>query len=202
MYAQKQRRDSSAGRQSRDVLLRALAERDPDLVDHVADVAALAVDAARLLGLPEHEVDQIRHAAELHDVGKVAIPDAILQKAEPLDEDEWAFVRQHTIVGERIIAAAPALAHVARLVRSSHERWDGDGYPDGLRGEEIPVGARIVAVCDALAAMLTDRPYRLAVGLPAALEELERCAGSQFDPAVVAAVKTALTQPGTAAAAA
>jgi two-component system, cell cycle response regulator len=195
MYAQKHGRESSAGRQSRDVLLTALAERSPDLVDHVADVAALAVDAARLLGLPGHEIDQVRHAAELHDVGKVAIPDAILQKAGPLDEDEWDFVRQHTVIGQRIVGAAPALSHVAALVRSSHERWDGAGYPDGLAGEEIPIGARIVAVCDAVAAMVTDRPYRSAIGLPAALEELERCAGSQFDPDVVAAVKTALTAP-------
>jgi two-component system, cell cycle response regulator len=195
MYAQKHGRESSASRQSRDVLLSALGERSPELVDHVADVAELAADAARLLGLPGHELDGVRQAAELHDVGKVAIPDAILAKAGPLDEDEWAFVRQHTIIGERIIGAAPALSHVARLVRSTHERWDGKGYPDGLAGEEIPLGARIVAVCDALAAMVTDRPYRLAIDLPAALEELERCAGTQFDPDVVAAVKTALTAP-------
>ena len=201
MYTQKQGRQSSAGRQSRDVLLSALAERSPDLVDHVADVAELAVDAARLLGLPAHEIDQIGQAAELYDVGKVAIPDAILRKAGPLDEEEWEFVHQHTVIGERIIGAAPALAQVAKLVRSTHERWDGTGYPDRLRGEEIPVGARVVAVCDAVAAMVSDRPYRLAIGLPAALEELERCAGTQFDPDVVAAVKAALAAPASRAAA-
>jgi two-component system, cell cycle response regulator len=195
MYAQKQGRESSAGRQSRDVLLRALGERRPELVDHVADVAELAADTARLLGLPQHEIDQIRQAAELHDVGKVAIPDAILLKAGPLDDEEWTFVHQHTLIGERIIGAAPALAQVAKLVRSTHERWDGQGYPDRLRGPSIPVGARVVAVCDAVAAMVSDRPYRLALGLPAALEELDRCAGTQFDPAVVAAVKAALATP-------
>jgi diguanylate cyclase (GGDEF)-like protein len=195
MYAQKHGRESSAGRQSRDVLLSALAERSPDLVEHVADVAELAVAAARLLGLPGHEVDAVRRAAELHDVGKVAIPDGILGKRGPLDDEEWAFVRQHTLIGERIVGAAPSLAHVARLVRSTHERWDGGGYPDGLAGEAIPLGARIVAVCDAVAAMVADRPYRLALGLPAALEELERCAGSQFDPDVVAAVTAVLTAP-------
>jgi two-component system, cell cycle response regulator len=200
MYANKQGRDWSAGRQSRDVLLSALAERDPDLVDHVADVAELAVDVARTLALPGHELEQVRRAAELHDVGKVAIPDAILQKPGPLDDEEWEFVRQHTVVGERIVGAAPALAQVARLVRSTHERWDGGGYPDGLRAEEIPLGARIVAACDALAAMVSERPYREAIGLPAALEELERCAGSQFDPAVVAAVRTVLSAPQVVAA--
>ena len=201
MYAQKHGRESSAGRQSRNVLLSALGERSPDLVDHVADVAELAVDTARLLGLPEHDVDQIRQAAELHDIGKVAIPDAILAKAGPLDDEEWAFIRQHTVIGERIVGAAPALANVARLVRSTHERWDGAGYPDGLKGEEIPVGSRVVAVCDAVAAMVSDRPYRLAIGLPGALEELRRCAGTQFDPSVVAAATTALSTPSSRAAA-
>ena len=102
------------------------------------------------------ELDDVAHAAELHDVGKIAIPDAILEKSGPLDETEWGFMRRHTIIGERILMAAPALRSVARLVRSSHERWDGVGYPDGLRGEEIPLGARVVAVCDAFDAMTTD----------------------------------------------
>ena len=202
MYSQKQRRENSAGRQSKDVLLRALEERLPDLSDERTDVAELAADVARRLGLPDHEVEQVHHAAELHDVGKVAIPDAILQKADPLTDEDWQFIHQHTVIGERIISAAPALAHVARLVRSSHERWDGTGYPDRLAGESIPAGARILSVCDALAAMLSDRPYRLAVGLPAALAELDRCAGSQFDPEVVAAVAAVLTTPAVPLAAA
>ena len=194
MYAQKQRRENSAGRQSKDVLLRALQERLPELADHRTDVAELAADVARRLGLPEYEIEQVKHAAELHDVGKVAVPDAILRKVDPLTEEDWGFIHQHTVIGERIISAAPALAHVARLVRSSHERWDGTGYPDRLAADSIPAGARILAVCDALAAMLSDRPYRLAVGLPAALAELDRCAGSQFDPEVVAAVAAELTE--------
>ena len=195
MYAQKQGRETSAGRQSKNVLIQALGERSPELVDHVHDVAELAADVARRLGLPEHELEQVRQAAELHDVGKVAVPDAILQKRGPLDDEEWSFIHQHTLIGERIISAAPALVQVAKLVRSSHERWDGTGYPDRLAGTSIPVGARIVSVCDALAAMVSDRPYREAVALPAALEELERCAGSQFDPAVVAALTAVLTAP-------
>ena len=202
MYSQKQRRENSAGRQSKDVLLRALQERLPELADHRTDVADLAADVARRLGLPDHEVEQVQHAAELHDVGKVAIPDAILKKADPLTDEDWVFIHQHTVIGERIISAAPALAHVARLVRSSHERWDGTGYPDCLAGKEIPVGSRILCVCDALAAMLSDRPYRLAVGLPAAIAELERCAGRQFDAEVVAAVAAVLTTPAVPLAAA
>jgi diguanylate cyclase (GGDEF)-like protein len=195
MYAQKQRRENSAGRQSKDVLLRALEERNPELADQLTDVAELAADVARRLGLPENEIEQIHNAAELHDVGKVAVPDAILEKLDPLTDEDWVFIHQHTLIGERIISAAPALAHVARLVRSTHERWDGTGYPDRLQGEQILIGARILTVCDALAAMLSDRPYRSAVGLPAALDELERCAGSQFDPRVVAALKAVLTTP-------
>ncbi len=193
MYTQKHGRESSAGRQSKNVLLSALVERNPGLVDHLTDVAELAVDVARLLELPEHEIEQVRHAAELHDVGKVAIPDAILQKRGALTSEEWRFVHEHTLIGARIISAAPALSHVAKLVRSSHERWDGTGYPDRLAAEEIPIGSRIVSACDAFAAMVTGRPYREAVDLPHALAELERCAGSQFDPAVVGALAAVLT---------
>src|SRR5690606_18868542 len=105
----------------------------------------------------------------------------------PLAPDEWAFMHRHTIVGERILLAAPALVPVAPIVRASHERWDGGGYPDGLAGEEIPLGARIVSLCDAWDAMTTDRPYRPARSAEEALEEIERCTGTQFDPSVVRA---------------
>ena len=121
----------------------------------------------------------------MHDIGKVAIPDAILTKAGPLDSEEWTIVHQHTLIGERILAAAPALSQVAKLVRSSHERYDGTGYPEGKLGQEIPLGARIVAVCDAFDAMIGPRPYRLGMPEDIALAELRRCAGTQFDPAVV-----------------
>jgi two-component system, cell cycle response regulator len=185
MYARKGDRRVSAGRQSRDVLLRSLSERQPDLHVHLRGTADLALAVGRELGMEGEELDDMAHAAELHDVGKIAIPDAILQKSAPLNETEWGFMRRHTIIGERILLAAPALRSVARLVRSSHERWDGVGYPDGLRAEEIPLGARVVAVCDAFDAMTTNRPYRLRVEQPAALTELSRCAGTQFDPRVV-----------------
>lgn len=194
MYAQKHGGRRSAGSQSHDVLMRALAERDPELSTHLATVADLAVAVARRLGLDPASVEEVRHAADLHDVGKVAIPDAILDKPGPLDDDEWVFMRRHTIIGERIVAAAPALSEVAVLVRASHERWDGGGYPDGLRGEEIPLGARIVAVCDSFDAMVADRPYRAPLSDADALAELERCGGSQFDPRVVAAFREAFAE--------
>ncbi|WP_272472690.1 HD domain-containing phosphohydrolase [Baekduia alba] len=194
MYAQKHGGRPSAGSQSRDVLLRALAERNPDLGEHLSTVADLAVAVAVKLGLSASEVEQVRHAADLHDVGKVAIPDAILDKPGPLDDEEWVFMRRHTVIGERIVAAAPALREVATLVRASHERHDGGGYPDGLAGQAIPLGARIVAVCDSFDAMVADRPYRAAVPRAVALAELERCAGAQFDPVVVAAFRAALAE--------
>jgi diguanylate cyclase (GGDEF)-like protein len=187
MYANKNGGRTSARSQSRDVLLRALAERDPGLGEHISGVAAMAEAVARRLSLDEEQIEHIRHAAELHDVGKMAIPDGILDKPAPLDPAEWEFIRRHTIIGERIVAAAPALRPVATLVRSSHERWDGTGYPDNLRGEEIPLGARIVAVCDAFDAMIANRPYRAGIEANLALDELARCAGTQFDPAVVEA---------------
>jgi diguanylate cyclase (GGDEF)-like protein len=191
MYAHKNSGRSSARNQSRDVLLRALAERNPELGEHISGVAELAEAVARRLDLNAEQVDHVRHAAALHDVGKMAIPDAILDKPGALEEAEWEFIRRHTIIGERIVAAAPALRPVAALVRSSHERWDGAGYPDALAGGDIPLGARIVSVCDAFDAMVADRPYRSGMAAADALTELERCSGSQFDPAVVAAFAAA-----------
>ncbi len=185
MYEQKHGGRASADRQVSDVLVRALVERDGELGAHVRDVAAMAVAVARDLGLDQEQCGRIGHAAMLHDVGKVAIPDAILDKPGGLDEAEWAFMRRHTIMGERIVGAAPSLADVAALVRASHERWDGRGYPDGLAGEAIPLGSRIVATCDAYDAMRTTRPYSPARTEAEALQELRRCSGTQFDPAVV-----------------
>jgi HD-GYP domain-containing protein (c-di-GMP phosphodiesterase class II) len=132
-------------------------------------------------------VERIRHAGELHDAGKVAIPDGILLKPGPLTEDEWAFVRRHPLIGERIVRSAPSLTRVAGLVRSTHERFDGEGYPDRLEADAIPLGSRIVAVCDAFDAMTAERPYREPVSEDDAVAELRRCAGTQFDPLVVEA---------------
>jgi diguanylate cyclase (GGDEF)-like protein len=192
MYASKNGGRPGADRQSTDVLVRALAARHPDLGDHLDGVAELAESVARTVGMTDAEVTRVRQAAELHDVGKVAIPDSILSKQGPLDEDEWAFMRRHTIIGERILAGAPALAMAGRLVRASHERYDGGGYPDGLAGPDIPLGARIIAVCDSFDAMLADRPYGEARSTEEAFAELRRCAGGQFDPLVVDAFATVL----------
>ena len=187
MYAAKEARPSSAGLQTRTVLLKVLSEREPDLLEHSTDVMALARGVARRLGLPIEERDVVARAAELHDIGKMAIPDAILNKPGPLDDREWRFMRRHTIIGEDILNVAPALQPVAALVRASHERWDGKGYPDGTAGDAIPRGARIVAVCDAFSAMVQERPYQAGLSVSEAVNEIERCAGTNFDPAVVAA---------------
>jgi two-component system, cell cycle response regulator len=186
MYADKGRAHRS---QTRDVLMQLLTERAPGLLDHVSGVTDLAAAIATDLGLDSEQIDETMRAAELHDVGKLAIPDAILNKPGPLDPAEWEFMRQHSVIGERILSAAPALAPVAKLVRASHERWDGGGYPDGLAGEEVPIGARIVAVCDAYEAITEDRVYQRARTPLEALAELRRNAGTQFDPAVVDAIE-------------
>jgi HD-GYP domain-containing protein (c-di-GMP phosphodiesterase class II) len=187
MYAQKGGRAGSARQQTHNVLLGLLRERQPELHAHLQSVGRLAVVVGRRLKMNEEELDELRRAAELHDIGKAAIPDAILSKPGPLDRDETAFMHRHTLVGERILAAAPALAPVAPLVRSSHERWDGTGYPDRLAGEAIPLGARVVSVCDAFDAMVSERPYAGAMSADQAIAELRQCAGTQFDPAVVEA---------------
>jgi two-component system cell cycle response regulator len=185
LYANKESRPVGVKRQLRGVLLQVLGEREPALLDHLDDVAALALTVGRRMELNPEDLDVLVRAAEMHDVGKMAIPETIINKPGPLDEAEWAFMRSHTILGERILSAAPALIPVAKLVRSSHERWDGAGYPDGLAGDEIPLGSRIICACDAYDAIVSTRPYSAARSREEALAELARCAGSQFDPQVV-----------------
>ncbi len=192
MYQCKGSSRTSVRRQVRDVLLGVLSERTPEISEHLEGVARLAVATGRELDLLPEQLDEVARAAELHDIGKMAVPDEILAKPGPLDDREWSFIRQHTIVGERILNAAPALRPIGALVRSSHERWDGQGYPDGLSAGEIPLGARIVAACDAYDAMTSDRPYRPALPAAEAEAELRRGAGAQFDPGVVEAVLAAL----------
>jgi diguanylate cyclase (GGDEF)-like protein/PAS domain S-box-containing protein len=187
MYARKNSDSrSSAGRQSADVLLRILSERSPALGVHLDEVTALCDAIAERLGMPEADRSPLLQAASLHDVGKAAIPDDILNKPGPLNDEEWGFMRRHTIIGERILSAAPALSRAAKLVRWSHERFDGKGYPDKLAGKAIPLASRIIAVCDAYDAMVSERPYKQPEEPAAARAELRRCAGRQFDPEVVA----------------
>ncbi|MGN6188412.1 MAG: HD domain-containing phosphohydrolase [Conexibacter sp.] len=195
MYAAKRSARTSSRAQTRDVLLQLLCEREPELHVHLQGVATLAGAVGRRLGLDAEQLDEVTRAAELHDVGKIAIPDQILHKPASLDADEWELMRQHTIIGDRILGAAPAMRPVAEIVRASHERWDGAGYPDGLAGEQIPLGARIVSVCDAFHAMTTPRPYQRTLTHEEAIAELRRCAGSQFDPAVVEAFCAIAREP-------
>jgi diguanylate cyclase (GGDEF)-like protein len=193
---------SSASRQSTDVLVQVLRERGADLHGHLTEVAQLAATTARVMHLPHHEVKRIELAAELHDVGQTAIPDAILTKPGPLDDGERKIMRRHPQIGERIVSAAPSLARTADLVRASHERFDGRGYPDGIPGPAIPLGARIIAVCDAYVRMTTEQPYQRAFPPGEALDELRRGAGTQFDPAVVDVVCGLVRRPGMRSAAA
>jgi two-component system cell cycle response regulator len=189
LYRQKSSRRDAPRAQTRDVLMRVLEEREPALLEHVRGVAELATAVGELLGLGKEELDERARAAELHDVGKMAIPDAILDKPDLLNTEETAFIHRHTIIGEGILSAAPALVPVAKLVRSSHERYDGKGYPDGLAGEEIPLGSRIIFACDAFDAITADRSYSPRRSRDDALAELARCAGTQFDPVVVDALQ-------------
>ena len=156
---------------------------------HCRDVVDLATAVADELRLTAGDRRLVEFGALLHDVGKVAVPKSIINKQGPLDDEEWAIMRTHTVVGQRMLdRVGGAMSEVGAVVRSSHERWDGGGYPDRLAGEAIPLAARVVACCDAFNAMTTDRSYRAALPLQEAIDELRRNAGTQFDPAVVEAV--------------
>jgi diguanylate cyclase (GGDEF)-like protein len=192
MYAAKAGGRPSAEQTVSAALRRMLDERHPGLAGHHEEVAELAAACARVLGLPDNEISSIERAAELHDIGKVAIPSAILSKPARLNEEEWDFIRRHSVIGERILVGIPALQSVAPIVRSSHERWDGGGYPDGLAGEQIPLGARLIAVADAFCAMTEERPYAPVRSFADAVAELRACSGTQFDPAAVTAFLAAL----------
>ena len=168
-------------------LLAALEARDSYMGDHSRSVAALATEVARLMGLSEEEVTAVQQAAFLHDVGKVAIPDSILKKRGLLDDDELETMQEHAALGARMVGSIPGLAHLAPIIRATHERWNGEGYPDELSGEKIPLASRIVHACDAWHAMTSDRPYRKALGREA-IDELRENMGEQFDPRVVLAL--------------
>ncbi|HEY6692783.1 MAG TPA: HD domain-containing phosphohydrolase [Solirubrobacteraceae bacterium] len=199
LYAEKNSGRISALAQSKSVLLRAVGEWDADLSARGQTVAALAAATARALDLDADAIERVATAAELHDIGKIAIPRPLLVKPGALDADEWEFLRRHTVIGERIASGAPALVGVAKMIRSSHERWDGRGYPDALAGDDIPLGAQIVFVCDAYSAMTSERPYAAALSEAEALAELRRHSGTQFSPVVVDAFLRAVAQEQVAA---
>jgi diguanylate cyclase (GGDEF)-like protein len=197
MYENKTSGRVPADAQTMNALMRAMRERDPECAERMTRTAELVGDVCRELGVSPAEEARIRQAAQLHDVGKVGIPDNILRKPGPLSPLEWDFMRQSPVIGERITAAAPALVALAPLIRSARESYDGTGYPDRLAGEGIPLGARIIAACSALVAMTSDRPHAARRDLPAALDEIGRGAGTQFDPRVVRALRQAALRPVT-----
>jgi putative nucleotidyltransferase with HDIG domain len=174
-----------------DATLRALSMaldvRDRETEGHAQRVARYMDLMARELRSAKVDVRTLRRGALLHDIGKIGIPDEILRKAGELDGSEWRVMKRHPAYGARILAGIPYLSGAAEIVHHHHERFDGSGYPDGLAGEDIPLGARIFALADALDAMTSDRPYRRAMSLEDAITEIERCSGKQFDPAIVSA---------------
>ncbi len=173
-------------------LLTALNTRDNYTSEHSESVVELATQVAVRLGLNHAERAEVGQAALLHDIGKLGLPDSILQKRGSLTDEEWRQMREHPVLGAELVSAIPALAHLAPVIRAEHERWAGGGYPDGLTGEAIPLPARIVFACDAFHAMTSDRPYRSAMSIEDACAELKHGAGTQFDPRVVQALLTML----------
>jgi diguanylate cyclase (GGDEF)-like protein/putative nucleotidyltransferase with HDIG domain len=170
------------------VLSDALEAKDSYTAAHADDVAEFAVRVAGRLGLEDEELRNVRYGALLHDIGKIGVRSEVLNKPGRLTEAEFEEIKQHTIIGAKMLERIPNFSAVPPIVRSAHERWDGRGYPDGLAGERIPLGARIVCACDAFHAMISDRPYSKARSVEEAIEEMARCAATQFDPAVVRAL--------------
>jgi hypothetical protein len=185
------RRTADARRAALELARATLAAQHGLTAGHSDEVGLLCEEIADELEITGWDRSNLLAAAQLHDIGKVAVPDEILDKPAKLDPEEWAAVREHTPVGERIVMAVPELDDVARIVRHSHENFDGTGYPDGLSGEEIPLASRVILCVDAFHALRSDRPYRRGRSAEAAMEEIKANAGTQFDPAVVAALEGA-----------
>ena len=177
-------------------LAAALEAKDAYTNDHAAQIAELAAAVCEQLQIAPADMRMIRLAALLHDIGKIGVPETILHKRGPLDEDEWAVMQEHPRIGARILEPVPYFAELVPLVTSSHERYDGTGYPDQLAGDDIPLGSRVIAVCDAFHAMTEDRVYRKAVPVDEALREIVRCSGSQFDPSCVEAMLAVVRTKG------
>ena len=176
-----------------DAILAAVASRDAYTAEHSHAVVDCALAVARELGLDAQATHAVRQVALLHDIGKLAIPDSMLQKPGPLTDDETDVMRTHPAESERIVAGLPGLRHLGRAVRAEHERFDGTGYPDGLAGEEIPLASRITFVCDAYHAMVSDRPYRAALTIDEARHQIVAGIGSQFCPRAAGALLATLS---------
>lgn len=175
----------------------AVDARDSDTFNHSWEVAEVSRMLAQALGLSAQQAETVHLAGHLHDIGKIGVPDAILKKQGMLSQEEWRLMKRHSETGAIIIRPIEAFAGkggIADMVLFHHERFDGTGYPHRLKGELIPLGARIIAVADTLSALLQNRPYRKGTGFRAALDEIGRCAGSQFDPAVVLALASIETR--------
>jgi response regulator RpfG family c-di-GMP phosphodiesterase len=188
--------EPTRSRESLGLLLRVLDEHTPGVMEDLNRMGHLAADTARLMGLDAAETERIELAARLHDVGKLAIPDAILEKPGPLDPAEWVVMRTHAEIGARILASAPTLAESAELVHHHHEHYDGGGYPDHLAGGEIPLGSCVIGVCAAFVAMMRHRAFSDAITIEEALAELRRCSGTQFHPLVVTTFCAMVESPG------
>jgi putative two-component system response regulator len=183
-----------AYRETVTALINALRSRDGDTEAHGDRVAERVVAVARKLGLSEQQVSEAEYGAVFHDIGKIAVPDAILHNTDDLTPDEWAVIRQHTVIGEQIIRPVGILRNVSRIVRHSHEHWDGSGYPDELQGESIPIESRIVFACDAYDAMTTTRTYQDAMSEERARARMQELSGVHFDPQVVDALLQVLDE--------
>jgi HD-GYP domain-containing protein (c-di-GMP phosphodiesterase class II) len=192
----KRRHQRSARRQAHAVLMAVLGARRPDLRQHLRTVAFRAISLSRRLGLDEATIDDVFLAAELQDIGLLTVPESVLEKETALNATEIALIRNHPVAGARIVSSAPGLSSVAETIAAVSERYDGSGYPEGLAGEDIPVGSRIIRVCVAFAAMTSKRPYRQPRSQGEALAELQRGAGLEFDPRVVEALAADLTEEG------
>lgn len=177
-------------------LISSLAVRDPYTAIHSERVAKLAEKIARKLGLPEDEVERVKSAARIHDIGKVGVPDSILLKNGPLTDEEWEIMKKHPIIGAELIKGLEVYDRCIDIVKYEHERWNGSGYPEGLKGEEIPLGARIVAVADVYDALRSDRPYRKALSQEEAVAELKKMRGVKLDPTVVDVLLEILEEEG------
>jgi HD-GYP domain-containing protein (c-di-GMP phosphodiesterase class II) len=177
-------------------LAAAMSAKDSYTADHARSISELAVEVGRELGLPEAALEDLRYGSVFHDIGKIAVPDALIHKAGPLTVEEFETIKTHPVVGADILAPVPFLYGVRTIVRHAHEHWDGSGYPDGLKERQIPLGARIVLAVDAYQAMTSDRPYRARLSDREAAAELSAGAGSQFDPEVVEALLSVLSRRG------